>query len=56
MGLRAVYQVYQVGDNGDGCGSLACIGGTAGTCNPEYGPWKYRRVVCAGAEDDGYDS
>jgi hypothetical protein len=24
---------YDVGDNNDGCGSLACHGGTAGTCN-----------------------
>merc|ERR1711920_190256 len=26
-------QTYQVGDNNDACDSLACEGGTAGTCH-----------------------
>lgn len=42
-------QVYQVGDNGDACGSLACVGGTPGTCNQNEGAWSNRQVNCAKA-------
>merc|ERR550525_589702 len=41
-------QVYQVGDNHDGCGSLACVGGTPGECNKHHGPWHQKKVECAG--------
>jgi len=44
--------VYQVGDNGDGCETLACIGGTSGPCNEEEGPWSSRKVTCAPLSDD----
>eukprot|EP00967_Tisochrysis_lutea_P120295 scaffold197102_cov26-Tisochrysis_lutea.AAC.1 len=27
-------EVFQVGDNGDGCASIACIGGISGECGP----------------------
>ena len=37
---------YQVGDQDDGCASLACVGGSSGTCNRHDGPWSRRRVVC----------
>merc|ERR1712064_94193 len=40
-------QVYQVGDNYDACGSLACVGGTPGTCNRHDGAWSRRKVTCA---------
>jgi len=39
--------VYLVGDNQDSCGSLACIGGTKGTCNRYSGDWARRKVICA---------
>lgn len=42
-------QIYQVGDNGDACNSLACVGGTAGTCNRNDGSWSFRKVECAAA-------
>ena len=32
-------QEYWVGDYGDRCGSLACVGGTSGPCNQELGDW-----------------
>ena len=38
--------VYQVGDNQDYCGSLACVGGISGTCNSFSGAWSNRRVTC----------
>jgi len=38
--------VYQVGDNYNGCGSLACVGGVSGTCNRFNGAWSYRKVTC----------
>jgi len=38
--------VYQVGDNGDYCGSLACVGGSSGTCNSFEGAWSRRKVTC----------
>ena len=39
-------QTYQVGDRGNMCGSLACTGGTGGTCNKGEGEWAFRKV-CA---------
>merc|ERR1719499_1451179 len=39
--------VYQVGDNHDACGSLACIGGVSGSCNRRSGIWSRRKVTCA---------
>jgi hypothetical protein len=39
-------QVYQVSDNGDGCGSLACEGGISGECNRKSGWWSMRKVTC----------
>jgi len=41
--------VYQVGDNDDYCGSLACVGGISGECNESDGPWSGRKVTCAGS-------
>ena len=41
-------QVYQVGDNNDSCGSLACFGGTSGPCNKQTGTWSGNKVICAG--------
>lgn len=38
--------VYQVGDSGDSCESLACVGGTYTTCTQLEGPWSYRKVTC----------
>jgi len=37
---------YNAGDQGDFCGSLACVNGTAGVCNPIEGPWTKRKVIC----------
>lgn len=39
-------ETYPVGDNDDACGTLACIGGTAGTCTKSDGDWSYRSVTC----------
>lgn len=39
-------QVYQVGDNHDNCGSLACVGGVSGPCNKYDGEWSKKKVVC----------
>eukprot|EP00965_Chrysotila_dentata_P105226 3475335-Pleurochrysis_carterae.AAC.2 len=41
-------KVYQAGDNGNYCGSLACVGGVSGACNKSPGPWSRAKVVCAG--------
>ena len=41
-------QTYKVGDNGDSCGSLACVNGKAGTCIKEEGAGKGRKVTCGG--------
>jgi len=38
--------VYQVGDNYDHCGTLACIGGVSGECHRIHGDWSYQRVTC----------
>jgi hypothetical protein len=41
-------QTYQVGDNNDSCGSLACVGGTPGQCNKEaVADRQGMKVVCA---------
>merc|ERR1712187_257161 len=43
-------QTYQVGDNRDGCASLACEGGTAGKCWQVASPTrKGYKVTCAQA-------
>jgi hypothetical protein len=40
-------KVYQVGDNMNSCGSLACFGGgKAGTCNRYNGAWSKASVTC----------
>lgn len=39
-------EVYQVGDNGDNCATLACINGVSGTCNAEGGDWSGNKVTC----------
>ena len=36
-----------VGDNGDLCGSIACVDGASGECIGAEGPWAHRRVACA---------
>jgi len=42
---------YFVGDNWDGCGSLACFGGTSSGCNRWVDEkWAGRSVICAGPE------
>jgi uncharacterized protein (DUF2237 family) len=38
--------VYQVGDNLNSCGSLACFGGKSGTCHRKNGPWSKAKVTC----------
>ena len=35
-----------VGDNTDGCNSMACIGGKIGECHHESGVWSNRKVTC----------
>jgi hypothetical protein len=45
-------QTYEVGDNNDNCGSLACEGGVSGTCHRKPGPWSRRRVQCACVSGD----
>lgn len=39
--------IYNVGDNNDGCGSLACVGGVPGPCTPNNPGGAFRRVTCA---------
>jgi len=39
---------YEVGDNHDWCGSLACVGGISGECRQSEGSWSYRKVTCVG--------
>ena len=45
--------LYQVGDTGDACDALACVGGTAGECFQGEGAWSRNRVVCGAVADDG---
>jgi len=42
-------QTYSVGDNGDYCTTLACVGGQSGPCNKKEGPWTKTKakVTCA---------
>merc|ERR1712014_541689 len=49
MGTCPDGQVYQVGDNKNSCASIACVGGTPGTCNQQEGAWSYTKVECAAA-------
>ena len=38
---------YEVGDNGDGCGSIACIDGEqVGDCKKSDGAWSNNEVTC----------
>lgn len=50
-------QIYQVGDNRNGCISLACNGGSSGGCNRLSGAWSGYRVTCGAVaveqEQDG---
>lgn len=39
-------EVYQVGDNGDKCASLACLNGTSGKCTMGKGEWSNKKVIC----------
>jgi len=40
-------QEYLVGDNGDFCGSIACVGGVPSACEKSAkGGWSNRRVTC----------
>lgn len=39
-------EVYQVGDNNDGCQTLACIGGVAGSCTGDNPGGAGYRVIC----------
>ena len=42
-------QEYLVGDNVDGCATLACDGGAKVNCNKwEDDRWKHRKVTCLG--------
>jgi len=41
--------IYWVGDNNNKCESLACVGGTPGTCNQKNGKWSNRKVICNSA-------
>jgi len=46
-------ETYQVGDNNDGCGSLACVGGTSGICKEVDGPGAGVRVTCGNGRGGG---
>ena len=37
---------YEVGDDGDSCGSLSCVHGTKINCNMNHGAWSHRKVTC----------
>lgn len=37
---------FQVGDNNNNCGSLACEGGTVEQCGRIAGSWSHRKVTC----------
>merc|ERR1712141_988303 len=43
---------YEVGDNKDGCGTLACVNGEKVNCYEYDGEWSNRKVTC-GCEDLG---
>ena len=42
---------YQVGDDGDSCGSLACVNGAMLNCNRMDGEWSKRKVICEVTRD-----
>merc|ERR1719199_2431233 len=43
-------QVYQVGDENNACGSIACVGGVPGKCNRfRNNKWSNSKVICAGS-------
>ena len=37
---------YEVGDNKDGCGTLACVNGEKVNCYEYDGEWSNRKVTC----------
>ena len=39
---------YEVGDNHDSCGTLACINGEKINCHESVGEWSNRKVTCKG--------
>ena len=43
------------GDNGDNCGSLACINGISGDCKKKEGKWSQKKVICADDDEDEDD-
>ena len=46
-------QSYQVGDNSDFCGTLACIGGVSDHCNEwDDAAWAGRQVICGPRASD----
>ena len=47
-------QVYQVGDNNDSCGSLACVGGSSGKCGSDNPGGNGVKVTCASASEDSF--
>jgi len=47
-------QQYAVSDNGDACGSLACIGGTSSECNHYAAELSFGKVTCAGGDASGH--
>jgi len=47
-------QVYQVGDNGDSCATLACEGGVRGSCKRHDGPWSGAAATCAPPLENSY--
>lgn len=44
--------VYGVGDNGDFCGSLACVFGQSGPCHKSGGAWSFGKVICRSSNHD----
>ena len=39
---------FDVGDNNDGCKTLACVNGEKVDCKRMRGAWSNRKVICAG--------
>ena len=37
---------YEVGDNNDNCGTLACVNGEKVNCYEYDGEWSNRKVTC----------
>ena len=44
-------RAYEVGDEGNMCGSIACHGGTQLNCNHKEGMWSFREVFCNPVEE-----